>query len=169
MAPVALLLLVLLGAALPDLMPHALGLSTWPPDMFALLAMYLASRARAYAAVGWGITLGVLKDCLSLDPLGTHAYVLGFVAWLLAEGSRSRGRLDGIAGLLIVFLGTCLAGWVHALRVLPYASVGPLGPAFGGAVMTALWTTVLAIPLAALLDRTHALEGLLGRRRALSA
>ncbi len=169
MAILALLLLVLLGAALPDVVPHTLGLRSWPPDVFALVTIYIAGRGRAFRAVGWGIALGAVKDSLSLDPLGTHAFVLGFVAWLLAEGATNRGRLDGAAGLLLVFAGTTLAGWVHAVRVMPYARVGSLGEAFVGSLATAFWTTMLAIPLAALLDRTHALESLFGRPRAFSA
>jgi rod shape-determining protein MreD len=171
MALIALLLLVLLGAAVPDLMPEAFGIARHPPDVFVIVTIYLATRARGYAAVGWGITLGVALDCLSLDPLGTNAFVLGVVAFLFAEGARHRGRVDGATRAVLVFTGTLAAAWIYALRTLPYPEGGgpPLGAALGGAFPTAWWTVVLAVPLMALLDRVHALDGLLGRSHALSS
>ena len=169
MALIALLLLVLLGAGLPDALPSAWGLAQHPPDVFALVTIYLASRARAFAAVGWGIALGVAQDCLSLDPLGTNAFVLGLVAWLFAEGERSRGRIDGPGRLAYVFVGTVAAGWIYVLRTLPYGGPPDTWAALGGAFATAWWTTLLALPLGTLLDRTRALDGLLGRSRAFSA
>ena len=91
--------------------------------LYAAAALYLAFRARAFRAVGWAVAIGVVRDSVSLDPLGTHAFTLGLVAYIFAEGQRSRGRIEGGNRVLLVFAGTLLAGWVYLLRLLPVDAV----------------------------------------------
>ena len=86
----ALFLFVLLASALPGVWPRALGLASYAPDLWVALVVYLALRGRGYLAVGWGIALGLLRDALSLDPLGTHAFVLGVTAFVFCEGQLLR-------------------------------------------------------------------------------
>lgn len=168
MGPLALFLLVLLGAALPDLLPAALGLERHPPNVFVFAALYMALRARGYNAVGWALVLGLLQDCISLEPLGSQGFVLGITAFIFSEGTRSRGRIDGVARALYIFVGTLVATVVMLIRTLPYGGPDDRLAALWGAVPAALFTALLALPLGALLDRTRALDDLLGRGRALS-
>ena len=169
MALLVLWCLVLLAAAVPDLCPSVLGLRASPPDVWVAVVVYIAMRARGYRAVGWGILLGLVRDALSLDPLGTHAFVLGCVAYLFCEGQRSRGRVDVASAVLAAFAGTILAGWLYIVRTLPVGSEG-LGWADVVAVFpTALWTALLAVGLYSLLDRFKLLDELRGRPRGLPA
>jgi cell shape-determining protein MreD len=115
------------------------------------------------------VLLGVARDALSLDPLGTHAFVLGFVAWAFAEGSGHRGRVDGVARILWTFLAALTAGAAYLLRVLPLGGFRVTPSAFLAVVPSALWTAALALVLFPLLDRTGALDDLCGRPRGLPA
>ena len=81
------------------------------PDLWVATTAYLALRSRRFEAVKWAIALGLLRDCLSLDPLGTHAFVLGFVAWLFAEGSGSRGVVDGVSRVVLTAIASLIASW----------------------------------------------------------
>jgi rod shape-determining protein MreD len=165
----ALIVLLLLAAGLPDLMPRALGLSAHAPDLWLALALYLTFRAPGYGAVGWAIAIGLVEDCLSLDPLGTHGFVLGTVAWLFAEGASHRGRLDGGPRLLMTALASVLAGWIYLLRIVPFGGGVVTAGAFLQAFPTALWTTVLSAALFPLLDHRGVLDDLCGRPRGLPA
>ena len=167
MSLVVLFLLVLLALAMPDLCPQALGLSDNAPNVWVLVTLYLSLRARGYAGVGWGIGLGALLDAISLDPLGTNAFVLGTLAWLFAEGDRSRGRIEGLSRLLFVFVGAVIASWIYLLRVVPFRGGVTVG-SFFEVFPAAAWTTVFAMALYPLLDRYHLLDDLCGRRRAFS-
>ncbi len=168
MGVAVLWVLAWLAAAVPDLCPALLGMRSHPPDLFLALAVYLAMRGRGTAAVKWGIALGAAKDCLSLDPLGSHAFVFGVVAWLFA---RREGHAPA-TGTLRVILTACaalVAQWLYLLRMLPVAHGGITVGAFFGAIPSALFTAALAPPLFALLDRTRALDGLAGRAREVPA
>jgi rod shape-determining protein MreD len=164
-----LFLLVLAACALPEMMPRTLGIASHPPDLWIATTAYLALRGRAFSAVGWAILLGLVRDALSLDPLGTHAFTLGAVAFLFAEGAGHRGRIDGGTRLLWTFAVALAAGWTYLLRILPLGGGIPPASAFLGVVPTALWTTVLGAVLFPLLDRTRALDDLCGRARGLPA
>ena len=164
MGVLALLTWLLLAAGLPGLLPDRLGLLHSGPDLWVALAMYLACRGRGYAAVGWSVAVGLARDVQSLDPLGTHGFVLGLVALLFAEGTRERGRM--LAGMRAACLlaGTVLAGWAYALRMLPAG--GQLAPGdLLAAFPTALWTVAAGLPLYALCDALRPFDDLLGRRR----
>lgn len=159
---------MVLAAGLPDLLPPALGLSSHAPDLWVALVIYLACRGRGYAAVGWGMVIGLLRDAHSLDPLGTHGFVLGLVGFLFCEGRSDRGRLAGPARLACVFLGSVAASWAYVARSLPMGggfSPQPLLAAFP----TALWTSLAALPLYLSVDRFSALDDVAGRRHGLSA
>lgn len=169
MALVALWCFVLLAAALPGLLPDALSLSAYPPDPWLLLVVYLALRGRGYSAVGWAITLGLVRDALSLDPLGTHAFVLGFVAFVFCEGRQRRSPLTGASRLLATFGAGLLAGWLYVLRLLPVGGQALEFADLFRAVPTAFWTTVLAAGIYPLLDHHRVFDDLLGRRRGLPA
>ncbi|MFV1959307.1 MAG: rod shape-determining protein MreD, partial [Planctomycetota bacterium] len=116
MALFVLWCLVLLATTLPDLCPRTLSLASHPPDVWVAVVAYLALRGRGYRAVGWAIVLGFVRDALSLDPLGTHAFVLGAVALVFCEGRRHRGPMEGVLGTLVVFAAALLAGWLYLLR-----------------------------------------------------
>ena len=169
MALLVLWCLVLLAAAVPDLCPPLLGLRAHPPDLWVAVVVYIAMRARGYRAVAWGILLGLVQDALSLDPLGTNAFVLGCVAFLFCEGRRSRGRVDVSFAVAAAFGGAIVAGWLYLLRTLPYGSEGLGMRDVLAAFPTALWTALLAAGLYSLLDRYRLLEELSGRPRGLPA
>lgn len=166
MAVLALIVLVLLASAMPDLCPR--GLERYGPDVWVLVAVHLALRVRGYAAVGWGILLGVVRDALSLDPLGTHAFVLGAVAFLFCEGRRQRGNVDAVLEIGVTFLAALLAGWLYVLRVLPLGAPPPW-PGLWHAVPVAVVTAGLGLVLHPLLDRFHVLDDLGRRVRGLPA
>ena len=153
---------------MPEITPGFWGMATYAPDLWALLALYLAFRGRGFQAVGWAILIGITRDATSLDPLGTNAFVLGFVAWVFAEGNGHRGRVEGGSRLILTFAGVLLAGWVYAFRVLPMGQ--PLEFAsLLGAFPVALWSTLFAAGLFPLLDQQRLLDDIAGRRRALPA
>jgi rod shape-determining protein MreD len=130
---------------------------------------YLAARAPGFASVGWAILLGLLRDGLSLDPLGTHAFVLGTVAWLFGEGRGHRGRVEGAMRLGLTFGAALAAAWILALRLLPLGRTDPAPATFLLAVPSALWTVAAAALLYPVLDRMEVLDDLWGRRRGLAA
>ena len=169
MALFALWCFVLLASALPGLMPGVLSLETYPPDPWLLLVAYLALRGRGYSAVGWAIAIGIVQDALSLDPLGTHAFVLGFVAFVFSEGRRHRSPPAGAGRVLATFGAALLAGWLCVLRLLPVGGHAIEVADVFRAVPTAFWTTVLAAGLYPLLDHYQVFDDLLGRRRGLPA
>lgn len=166
---VVLFLLVLLAAAVPDCCPDFLGLEAHPPDLWVLLTLYIALRARAYQGVGWGIGLGAVRDSLSLDPLGTHAFVLGVLAFAFAEGNHHRGRVLGVSRVLFVLIGTATACWLYQLRILPFASGGMPFSACWDAFPTAFWTALAALLLYPVLDRYKLLDDVCGKRHAFSS
>ena len=169
MAVFVLWCLILFAAAVPDLCPAALGLRSNPPDVWVAIVVYVAMRARGYRAVGWGIVLGLIRDALSLDPLGTNAFVLGCVAFLFCEGRRNRGRVDVSSAVLAAFAGAILAGWLYLVRTVPVAGEGLAWRDALAVFPTALWTAVLAAGLYSLLDRFKLLDELSGRPRGLPA
>lgn len=168
MSFVVLLGLILLALVVPDLCPGVLGLERYAPDLWVAVVAYLALRARGYRAVGWAIALGFVRDAVSLDPLGTHAFVLGVVAFLFCEGRRRRGDVDGITGVFVTFAASLLAGWLYVFRVWPTGRALVLQDLWH-AVPTALLTTLFALVLHAVLDRYHLLDGIRGRARGLPA
>jgi rod shape-determining protein MreD len=166
----ALFACVVLAQALPDLLPRALGASRHPPDLFLALAVYLPLRGRGYGCVGWAMCLGATKDCLSLDPLGTHAFVLGTVAWFVAHARPTPRGAEGGPRLARVAVASVLSTWLLALRLLPVTEVRfSVADLTVGAAATAFWTALLAGPLFSILDRARALDDLAGRPRGLSA
>jgi rod shape-determining protein MreD len=168
MGPAVLLLLAMLASAVPDLVPSTFGIAAHAPDLFAALAVFLALRADGFGAVPWAILLGVAKDASSLDPLGCHAFALGTTALILSRPRSSPGA-TGASRAIAIGAGTLLAHVVTVLRMLPVAHEG-LG--FGSlvvGVVVAFWTALLTWPLLSLLERTRALDGLVGRPRAASS
>jgi rod shape-determining protein MreD len=164
-----LLLLIGVAAALPDLLPDFLSIRSHPPDLWVALTAYLALRARGFESLKWAIFLGLVKDALSLDPLGTHGFVLGAVAWLFAEGGGRRGAVDGLSRLILTAAAALLAGWIYLLRLLPMGGGVVTAGAFLDALPAALWTTVLSASVFPLLDRWRLLDDLCGRKRGLPA
>jgi rod shape-determining protein MreD len=159
-----LALLSWVAASVPDACPSWLGLSANPPDLFVALAAYLALRGQGTAAVKWGILLGAAKDCLSLDPLGSNAFVLGVVAQVFGR-REGHAPLDGLARAVATGAAALFASWLYLLRMAPVSHGTLTFSAFLGAVPSALATAVLAPPLFSLLDRTRVLDGLAGRGR----
>jgi rod shape-determining protein MreD len=164
MGAVVLLLLATFAAALPDHAPRTLGIASHPPDLFAALAVFLALRAPGYAAVPWAIALGASKDALSLDPLGSHAFVLGTIAFLHSRPGRTI-PVTGVVRALALLGGVLLAHLLYVVRMVPVAREGPTLASIGAGFPTALWTVLLTWPLFSVLERTRALDGLVGRRR----
>jgi rod shape-determining protein MreD len=161
---------IVLASAVPDLVPRTLGIADHAPDLFLALAVYLPLRGRGFSSVKWAILLGLAKDVHSLDPLGTHAFVLGTVAWVVARGTRSGVPADGIGRLVRVGIASVLATWLLALRLLPVTEVRmPLSDLFLGAFPVALWTALACGPLFALLDGLRLFDDLSGRLRGLPA
>lgn len=162
---------VLLACAMPDLAPRTLSMDRHAPDLFVALVAYLALRSDGLDVVPWAIAIGVAQDCASLDPLGTHAFVLGFVGFVFArrEGASSRARVRG-PGLGITIAGAALLAHVlYVVRMIPVLRVGPSFVGLLAGAPAALWTAVFAWPLLALLDRAHAFDGVTGRPRGLPA
>lgn len=162
----ATLLPDLLSGGLLSLLPSGLALPRHPPDLWVAFVVYVACRGRGYSAVGWGIVLGLLRDAHSLDPLGTHGFVLGLVGLLLCEGRADRGRVEGLTRAGATFLGSLVASWAYLLRNLPLGG-GLAASSLLAAFPTALWTTLAALPLYLSVDRFAALDDLVGRRRGL--
>lgn len=169
MALIALWCFVLLAAALPGAWPRAFPFAEHPPDPWVALVVYLALRGRGYAAVGWGILVGATQDALSLDPLGTHAFVLGAVAFLFCEGRRHRPDVEGLPRAIATLAAALAAGWMLWLRCLPYGDRAADVADLLHAVPVAVWTTVLGAALFPLLDHLRVFDDLVGRPRGLPA
>lgn len=169
MSLVVLLVLMLLASAMPDLCPPLLSIQRHPPDLWLVAALYLAFRARGFKAVGWAVMIGLARDSVSLDPLGTHAFVLGTTAFFFAEGRRQRGRVHGPVRLALTAAACAFAGWLYLLRILPLGGGAVTFAAFLDVIPVALWTTVLAAGLYPLLDRYRLLDELCGRTSAFPA
>src|SRR5437867_13005231 len=97
MGPLVLLLGAVVACAVPDAMPRTLSVDRHAPDLFAALAAFLALRGTGLHVVKWGIVLGLLEDCASLDPLGTHAFVLGTTTFLFARRREDDPGVRGVA------------------------------------------------------------------------
>lgn len=168
MSFVLLLVLMLLATAVPDLVPTVLSIDRHPPDLWAVVALYLAFRARGFRAVGWAVLLGLVRDCVSLDPFGTHGFVLGTVAYVFCEGRRDRGRIEGGTRAALAFLGVLAAGWLYLIRILPLGGDVVTFAAFLDVVPVALWSTIMAMGLYPVFDRFGLLDEICGRSHAFS-
>ena len=102
-------------------------------------------------------------------PWETHAFVLGVVAFVFAEGAHHRGRVVGASRCLFVVVASVLATWLYLLRILPFAGASPPFAAAWGAFPTALWTALASLVLYPTLDKYKLLDDLCGRRHAFSA
>ena len=169
MGALVLLLLVVVAGAVPDLCPSLAGISAHPPDLLVALAAYLSLRGSGYGAVPWSIGLGFAKDAMSLDPLGTHAFVLGAVSLLLVRDRSGEAPARGLLRAGAVALAALFAHVVAVLRSVPVSREGFSLAGLLAGFPVALWTGLLTWPLLSLLDRTAALDGLAGRARGLSA
>ena len=167
MSLLVLFVLMVVALQVPALVPNVWDIPGHAPDLWLAVVVYLALRAPGFRSVGWAVLIGAVRDAVSLDALGTNAFVLGFVAFLLCEGRRERGRIVGTQRLAFVFGGSLLASWIYLVRSLPLAEGVVSWELFLGAFPTALWTTLLAAPLYGLLDRFHLLDEMSGRARAL--
>lgn len=169
MGLLVLLAWAVLAGAVPDLAITRLGLDRAPPDLYVAMATFLALKGSGYHVVKWGILLGLLADCASLDPLGTHAFVLGTVAFLFA---RRHGDARGVTGALVpvaLALATVVARALYVVRCLPLHQGGPILAPLAAALPVALSTALVSWPLLVLLDRVGAIDDLTGRRRAARA
>ena len=168
MGALVLLLLVIVAGAVPDLCPSFAGISSYPPDLLLALAAYLSLRGSGYGPVPWSIGLGFAKDAMSLDPFGTHAFVLGAVSLMLVRDRSGESPARGLLRVGAVMFATLFG---HVLAVLRSIPVAREGFSFGGLLAgfpIALWTGLLTWPLFALLDKTRALDDLAGRTRGFS-
>ena len=159
--------LAVLACAVPDFAPAALGIHRHAPDLFAAVAVSLGLRGRGSGALAGAVVLGLLQDCASLDPLGTHAFVLGLVAFVF-QRSDGGEPMRGASRALLVALGTLLAHALLWLRLLVIMQASPGFASIGQAFPTALWTALASWPLLSLMDRTHALDDFGGGRRGFS-
>jgi cell shape-determining protein MreD len=170
MGLLALACWIVLASAVPDLAPRRFGIAAHAPDLFLALAVYLPLRGRGFSSVKWAILLGFAKDAHSLDPLGTHAFVLGTVAWVVARGVRTGVPCAGPGRLVRVAVASVLATWLLAFRLLPVTEVRmPLSAVFLDAFPIALWTALACGPLFPVLDRLRLFDDLAGRLRGLPA
>lgn len=168
MSLVLLLALMLLATAVPDLVPSVLSIDRHPPDLWAVMALYLAFRARGFRAVGWAVLLGLVRDGVSLDPFGTHGFVLGTVAYVFCEGRRDRGRIEGGTRVALTAVGVLFAGWLYLIRILPLGGGIVTFAGFVDAVPVALWSTLMAMGLYPVFDRFRLFDEICGRTHAFS-
>lgn len=154
------------AGAVADLAPARFGLDRHPPDLWVAMAAYLALRGAGVHGVRWAVLLGLLEDGASLDPLGTHGFVLGATTLLLARPPSSDRRPLGLTLPLTVACATVLARALYAVRCLPLHRDVPFLPTVLAGFPAALWTALATWPLLAALDRVGAVDDLLGRRRA---
>lgn len=121
------------------------------PDL--LLAAAVALAGRPGGSLGAAAALGVARDAIAGGPAG--AFAIGFtLAGVLARAALGGARRRGLVTLaLLVFLGGVLA---YAMAALPAAlrarSLAPLllRDALRTAALTALFSPVVAVPLAAI-------------------
>ncbi len=169
MGLLVLLAWAVLAGAVPDVVVPRLGAFGAPPDLYVALATFLALKGNGVHAVKWGILLGLLADCASLDPLGTHAFVLGSVAFLFARRHGDARPVGGVLVPLSVALATVVARVLYVVRCLPLHQGGPVLDPLRSALPAALATALVSWPLLLLLERSGAIDDLTGRRHATRA
>ena len=162
-------LLAIVAAALPDACPSVFGISSAPPDLFLAVTALLALRGSGPRAVPWAILLGIAKDATSLDPLGTHAFVLGTTALLLGRERPMTDATRGASRAVAVAGAALLAHVLYVLRTIPVFREGPSLAGLLVGFPVALWTALLTWPVLSLLERTRVLDDLVGRSRGLPA
>ena len=167
MGLLVLFALSVLACAVPDYAPAFLGIERHVPDLFAAVAVDLGLRGRGSGALAGAVVLGLLEDCASLDPLGTHGFVLGMVAFAFLRPERAAPP-RGASRAILVALGTLLAHALLLVRLFVVTQGGLGFSSLGAAFPTAIWTALASWPLLSLLDRTHALDDFGGRGRGLS-
>jgi len=168
MGLLVLFAIAVLACAVPDLAPSLLGISAHPPDLFVAVAAWLGLRGRGAGALVGAVVLGCLRDFASIDPLGTHAFVLGTVAFVFLRPERAHVA-TGWSRALLVGLACVLAHGLLLVRLLVVSRDAPDFASIASAFPTALWTALASWPLLALLDKSRLLEDLTGARRGLSA
>ena len=168
MGALVLLLLVVVAGAVPDACPQFLGIAAHPPDLLLALAANLSLRGSGYGPVPWSIGLGIAKDAMSLDPFGTHAFVLGTVSLMLVRDRSSESPARGLLRVGAISLAALFGHVLAVLRSIPVAREGFSFAGLAAGFPVALWTGLLTWPLLALLDRTRALDDIAGRTRGLS-
>lgn len=168
MGILVLFALAVLGCAIPDFAPSWLGIARHAPDLFTAVAAYLGLRGRGTGALIGAVMLGLLQDCASLDPLGTHAFVLGVVALVFLRPGRDE-VVNGPSRAILVALACVLARFILVVRTLAVTPDGPRFDSIVSAFPVAFWTALATWPLLSLLERTHALEDFTGGARGVSA
>lgn len=165
----ALVLLVVLASAVPDLCPSTLSIDRHAPDLFLATVVFLVVRGRGFSALPYAILVGLARDCLSVDPLGTHAFVLGTVAFVLVRTRSGSVPPTGVARLAKTFAASLGASALYYLRLLPVAEARAPVSTLLDALPVALWTTLAAAPLFTLLDHLRVLDSTAGRTDAFSS
>jgi rod shape-determining protein MreD len=119
------------------------------PNLGLLAAVFIALHASRHAALLGALTLGLLQDLATQQPLGIYALSYALMALLAIQvtGAVLRNSIVIQAGLtliggLIVTVVVLLRGLVHGLE----ASIGTL-------LLTAAYTTMLAVPILWILAR----------------
>jgi rod shape-determining protein MreD len=140
--PRFLLLLLLLALPAASLLPKYTP-AAWRPDLFALMVLLTALRAKPEQALplAWGV--GLVKDLLSAGPLGEYAllYLLACYALL---------RLHRIFSVRLIVVRAALAFGTVLLTELPCLLINARLAPHGGEVRALLLgalTTALLAPL----------------------
>jgi rod shape-determining protein MreD len=129
------------------------------PDLVLLAVVFVALHApRAEAMVG-GLLLGAMQDLVTVQPLGLFAFAYGLTAAVLSRWATEVRRGHPLTHVAMALGGGIITGtllvvhdWVH-----PAGAGVRIGPRT--AVVSGLYTAVLAPIVIGPLDRLHRLFG----------
>lgn len=97
------------GATLFDLVSLGGGVDPIRPDLALLVLLYWSTRSFSPANVGTGWVLGLLRDIVTLTPLGLNAGLYCVTGWI-GLGLRRRIESLPLPGELLLVLLILLAG-----------------------------------------------------------
>jgi rod shape-determining protein MreD len=122
------------------------------PELLLSLACFAALFARDTTqglCASWG--LGLLKDAASAGPLGLHALLFLGAGWIVLQVRQILFRESPLTQAGVAFLAAAGISLLGAVFVRSGVGAIPLGVVAGRALLTALLTAAVTVPLHAAL------------------
>jgi len=147
--PAAVWVIAASVAALGDvLVSPSFELGSARPEMCAgVLALWWGTRPGERASWLGAWVVGLVRDALSIGPLGFNALILVLLAWGISELQRVWSPSDPMGRFLLVAGTVTAAGWLAsalsvAVGTFPSVIGGLLSPVTSG-VLTSAWIVLM--------------------------
>lgn len=103
-----------------------LSLGGIEPDLFLLLAFFLALRSSVEAATVQGFVIGLCQDALSGGPLGLRAFTYSLLAFLTARLSHDLYTEKPLAQFWLLLGGSAAGGGISLVLLTFFLGPPPL-------------------------------------------